>query len=150
MIGGTIASQFASPDSVAEWIALARMLERRARLLADDRALASGAWNDAGFAVECAIKAVIMYRERLNRWPEKAEHPEYYDHNLKRLAALAGIAITPSHPIAAAFKVVFDWNRSQTYSYKAMPRAVARGMVEAAFGEEGVVPWLCLNCLPKP
>jgi HEPN domain-containing protein len=40
-----------------------------ARAIMDDRRHCHEAWFNAGTAVEFALKALIMRRERLNSWP---------------------------------------------------------------------------------
>ena len=97
----------------------------------------------AGYAVEFELKALIIKRERLNSWPSNASRPELYTHNLRTLYLAAGL--TSSDVPAAkrgAFKTVLDWDRLHEYKDQKMPRKVARSMVDAAFGENGVVDWL--------
>ena len=83
------------PQSPAEWTALARQHEESARLLAENRAVAGQAYFHVGIAAECALKAYIMWRERLNSWPDKALRPELYTHDLRKLVRIAGIPVTP-------------------------------------------------------
>jgi hypothetical protein len=130
------------PQSHSEWMALVRQHEKTARLLAEDREVAAQAYSHVGFAAECALKAYIMWRERLNNWPDRDSRPELYTHDLGKLVALAGIELTTTDPIGASWKTVLDWNRGQGYDPSPMPRKVARAMIEAAFGEKGVVTWI--------
>jgi hypothetical protein len=37
---------------------------------------------------------------------------------------------------------VLQWDRGQGYDPSPMPRKVARSMIEAAFGDNGVVTWI--------
>jgi hypothetical protein len=130
------------PQSPAEWMALAQQHEKSARLLANDRLAAGQAYFHVGFAAECALKAYIMWKERLNTWPDNALRPELYTHDLRKLVRIAGIPLTTKDRVGPSWKVVLDWNRNQAYDPNPMPRRVARSMIEAAFGQEGVVTWI--------
>jgi hypothetical protein len=130
------------PQSPSEWLSLARQHEKAARLLAKDRAIAAQAYSHVGFATECALKAYIMWSERLNSWPEKGSRPELYTHHLRKLVDLAGIELRTTDPVGPSWATVLQWDRGQDYSPKPMPRKVAGSMIEAAFGENGVVTWI--------
>lgn len=132
----------AQPNSVEDWLALAAREEAAAHQLVNDKNLAAMAWTHAGSAVECALKAAIMAHTGMNRWPERTERPDLYDHDLQKLASLAGITISPRDQVAASWVVVLRWRRGQTYNPKRMPRRVARDMLGAAFGSTGIVPWI--------
>lgn len=93
--------------------------------------------------VEFALKAVICNRERFNAWPSKAMRPDLHTHDLKALFRAAGVDPRAApRDVQPAIRQVLDWNRNHDYSAAPMPRKVARGMVEAAFGPNGVVGWL--------
>lgn len=95
----------------------------------------------SGFAVEFALKAVIMKRERFNQWPEDRE--DLRTHDIRKLLSLAGInPRSLPHPLQVNFKVVLDWDRGHDYTLGSMERRYARSMLEATFGEHGVIPWL--------
>jgi hypothetical protein len=130
------------PQSPSEWLSLGRQHETTARLLAENREVAAQAYFHVGFAAECALKAYIMWSERLNIWPDRDSRPELYTHDLRKLVALARIELRTTDPIGPSWKTVLDWDRSQGYDPKPMPRKVAGAMVEAAFGEKGVVTWI--------
>ena len=102
------------------------------------------AWLNAGFAVECALKAAIMRHQRLNGWPARASRPDLYQHDLANLAREAGIDISrlTHDPVFPAWCVVRQWQRGDSYNPKPMPVRVARDMVESACGAEGVIQWL--------
>lgn len=53
----------ADPNSPSEWLALAAQHEASARVLAENKIAAGQALFHAGLAVECALKAYIMYSE---------------------------------------------------------------------------------------
>jgi hypothetical protein len=131
-----------NPQSPAEWLYLAAQHEVAARKLAEDRVAAAQAYSHVGFAVEAALKAYIMWNERLNGWPDKEIRSDLYTHDLRKLLAAAQIAFTVRDPVGPSWAVVLQWDRGQAYDPARMPRRVARSMVEAAFGEKGVVTWI--------
>ncbi|MCU6454369.1 hypothetical protein LPN01_09780 [Sphingomonas sp. A2-49] len=139
---------FPQANSAAEWLVLAASCEAAARLCEKDPAAAARAWNECGFAVECAVKAVIMRKEGLNAWPSRSQRPDLWHHDLRGLFAIAGIAISETDPVAPAVMTMWDWNRSHSYSFTPIPRAVIKGYIAAAFGDMGVVPWLKATYLP--
>lgn len=132
----------ADPDDVDGWLRLVSSHESAARMLADDRNVAMQGWWHAGLAIECALKAYIMRRERLNGWPSREARPELFTHDLRALRTIAGIKLSHKDLTAAAWHVALQWDRNQGYDPKPMPRRVARSMVSAAFDENGVVTWI--------
>ncbi len=130
------------PQSATEWLSLARQHEVSARVLAENRVAAGQAYAHVGFATECALKAYIMWKERLNAWPDKQSRADLYTHNLRDLVRIAGIALNTRDPVGPSWAVVLNWERWQAYDSKPMPRRVARSMVEAGFGEKRVVTWI--------
>jgi len=83
-----------------------------------------------------------MGKERLNTWPERGSREELYTHDLRKLIQIAGIELKTRDPIGPNWHVVLEWDRAQAYDPLPMPRRVARSMVDAAFGEKGVVTWI--------
>jgi HEPN domain-containing protein len=132
----------AEPSSIDEWLRLAEQHEEMARLAAESRLSAAQALFHVGSATECALKALIMQRERLNNWPARDMRPELWTHSLWRLIRIAGVELDPNDEGAASWHVVLNWDRNQAYDPKPMPRKVARQWVAAAFDEEGVVTWI--------
>jgi len=130
------------PQSPSGWLSLARQHEVSARLLAENRDAAAQAYGHVGFAAECALKAYIMWKERLNTWPDKDSRKELYTHDLRKLVQIAGIELNTRDPIGPSWAVVLQWDRGQAYDPDRMPRKVARSMIEAAFGQKGVVTWI--------
>ena len=123
-------------------MSLVRQHEAAARRLAEDRDTAAQAYFHVGSAAEFALKAYIMWKERLNSWPDRDARRELYTHDLTTLVEIAEIELTTTDPTGASWKTVLDWDRSQGYDPNPMPRKVARSMIEAAFGEKGVVTWI--------
>ena len=130
------------PQSPDEWMVLARCKEAVARAMVEDRRNCAEAFTAAGFAVEYALKALIMRTERLNGWPSRELRPDLHQHAVRSLAQAAGVDLTVGNRIAASWLTVLQWQRSQDYDPKPMKRVQARAMVEAAFGPDGVVTWI--------
>jgi hypothetical protein len=106
---------------------------------------ADGAWLNAGFAVECCLKAAIMKKEGLNRWPDKDEAPDLWTHDLTGLFKRLGInplKFDHKNKVAPALKTVLDWRREHGYSVGKLPIKHAGGLCRAAFGSNGVVEWI--------
>jgi hypothetical protein len=109
----------------------------------ENRLACREAWMAAGFAVEFALKALIIKRERLNAWPSKDSRPEMYTHDLRSLFSLAQVDLADAPAtLRGALRTVLDWNRGHEYTSGQMSRANARSMKKAVFDEEGVLAWL--------
>lgn len=114
-----------------------------ASAMVENREHCQEAWHASGMAVEFALKALIMRRERLNCWPGADTHPHLHIHNLRKLFVLAGIDVKlVDKSMRAKLRVVLDWERHHEYPTPQMARKLAREMVNCTFGEEGVVEWL--------
>jgi hypothetical protein len=136
----------ANPNSPNEWFTLAEQHEIAARLLAEDKIAAGQALFHAGMAIECALKAYIMHRERLNGWPSREARPELYVHDLRKLREIAGIPLDALTPQAPHWHLLLQWDRGQAYDPEPMPLKVARSWVDAAFGQGGLVTWIRQLC----
>lgn len=130
------------PQSPSEWLSLVRQHEAAARALAQTRLAAAQAYFHVGLATECALKAYIMWSERLNSWPDIGSRRELYTHDLRKLVEIAGIELRTTDPTGPSWAVVLQWDRGQGYDPSPMPRKVAGSMIEAAFGDDGVVTWI--------
>lgn len=129
-----------APKSPDEWMDLCRDQLRAAETLLKDKQ-PKVAWNMCGFAVEYALKAAIMSRERLNRWPDKATDEEIWTHDLRRLLKRLGHppeTFDPRDPVAPSLKLVLEWRRNQSYTAAKFELKVCRDMFEAT---SGVVKW---------
>ena len=143
LLGGQVDAVSDQARTIDHWIALIQRNQSAARILLKQNVTAE-AWYHAGFAVECAMKAAIMRHRRYNAFPDRETNPELYVHNLHALAVEAGLDIKAlvRDPIATNLQVVLMWGRSASYDPKPMPVTVARDMVEAACGADGVIAWL--------
>lgn len=126
--------------------ALYRMVESKravAYAVVENKVACRDAWMAAGYAVEFALKAYIIKRERLNGWPSREARPELYTHDLRSLFAAAEIDLKLApKPLRGSLRTVMDWNRAHEYASGQMARANARSMVRAALDPNGVVAWL--------
>ena len=131
------------PSTIEGWCTLATRGCATARTLIGAKH-STDAWAQAGFAVECALKASIMAHQRFNRWPSKDLRPDLYTHDLRHLAREAGLDFRSliRDPIAPHFQTALLWRRTEGYNPNAMPMRVAEDMVKSACGPSGVVQWL--------
>jgi hypothetical protein len=135
------------PDSVDEWLAKVAEHEATAKLLvrkgSPDAARAL-VMHHAGSAIEYALKAAIMKREGLNRWPDQNAPGGYWTHDLTKLRRKAGLTLAPTDPVSPSWQTLVVWTRTADYTYSPNPTplSVARSYVEAAFGQNGVVTWI--------
>ena len=131
------------PLSAASFNTMAESKRVVALAVVEDRFACHEAWMAAGYAVEFALKALIIRRSRLNGWPTKDSRPDLYTHNLRDLFIAAGVDFkTVPKAQRGAVRTVLDWDRAHEYRNGRMSRANARSMVKAAFDDDGVVAWL--------
>lgn len=130
-----------------DWLAACRKHRSDAGVL-----LAHGSttnvWFLTGLAVEACVKAVIMQKEGWNSWPSKDAAPDLYTHDLLELFQRIGVdpgGFDTLSPIAPALKTVLEWRREHGYAKGTVPKRVAEGLHDAAFGGNGVVEWLAKN-----
>jgi hypothetical protein len=127
-------------DGMAKIIASKRAV---AAAFKEDRDYCREAWIASGFAVEIALKRLILLRAGYNAWPSRDLRPDLHVHNLRDLLGAANLSLADvPKEVRPSLRLVFDWIRGHDYTVQRMPRRVARDMFEAAFGERGVVPWL--------
>jgi hypothetical protein len=139
-----VALQPTPVNSSDQWLTLYRRYREDALALQKMRR-PDGAWLNAGFAVECCLKAAIMRKERLNRWPDPDTAPELWTHDLRGLFRRLGIdpvGMDHRNPVAPSLKMVLDWRRDHGYSVTGVPVKFANNLCDAAFGANGVIEWL--------
>ena len=106
----------------------------------------SGAYYLAGYAVECAIKAVLSKDLASHRIPLKKAVEDVHTHKLDQLMKQAGLdaAISSNPTVGPSWLVVSDWSEQARYQLhdavaaNDMVRAVAAPMI-------GVLPWVILH-----
>src|SRR4029077_2733610 len=118
------------------------------RRLAEAKLLASehhpsGAYYLAGYAVECALKAIIAAQFRANELPEKGLVNSIYTHNLSELLRLTGLQaeLQAENELATNWDIVKRW--SENARYATCDDAVASAMLDAIGDDErGLFQWL--------
>ena len=125
-------------------LAITRLTEAKSLLAAGHP---SGAYYLAGYAVECALKAVIAKRTRQHDFPDKQDVLDSYIHDLRRLAKPARLAellqkqIETNIPFRQNWRTVSSW--SEASRYETYDQAMAGDMIAAVEDfTEGVLPWI--------
>lgn len=124
---------------------LAETRLREARILLDAAEWA-GAYYLCGYAVECALKAVIAAQVSAGDFPDKRLATAAHTHDLPTLRGLAGLdenlaagKLNPSQ--SANWQVAKDWRETARYELKL--EKDARALYEAASDPtDGVLTWL--------
>lgn len=137
--------QNTDPTCVEDWL---KLIEGCRIVVSDSRENSTAStmvWSNAGFAVECILKAAIHAKERFNRWPD--DRRDLRTHDLNKLAKILGLVIEPSHQIAPAWAVVTQWRRRDMYNPAEISPKVLNSLLDAVFSEKGVVEWIRQNYL---
>lgn len=129
-------------SSIEEWIALAKSARTSAYALLKHPSTHNQAWSQAGFSIECLLKASIMAKERFNTWPSRGARGDLYTHDLEKLADILGMKVLPADPVAPSWSVVLQWRREHSYVSKVRPAAITNGLIDAAFSDNGVFQWI--------
>jgi hypothetical protein len=124
---------------------LAELRLSEARLLLAN-GLPSGAYYLAGYAIECALKAIIAADFRANVIPDPKYVRDIYTHDLSALFRLAEL----EQELEAAKKtnpaLYQRWTTVQTWSekarYEVWTEASASAILDAIDGDEGLLEWL--------
>ncbi|MFX4223573.1 MAG: hypothetical protein ACMVO3_22875 [Thalassobaculum sp.] len=135
-------------DSPEQWFEMSRQHCKAAEALFDQRLIAP-AYTLAGTAIECALKGLIMRRERMNRWPARQDRRELYTHRLPELLKLAGLDArmveqsVPPTEIGVAWAIAKDWSYNSRYATGLKPRD-ARDILWAIqrAGDRGLLRWI--------
>jgi HEPN domain-containing protein len=108
--------------------------------------LASGACYLAGYAVECALKAVIAAGFRANEIPDKSRVNNIYTHNLKDLLNLAGLKSPLENDMNEVSELRESWATISKWSeharYEIWTSDAATTMLEAVGADKGLLQWL--------
>jgi hypothetical protein len=127
---------------------LARHRLDEAKVLAQAE-LPSGAYYLAGYAIECALKAIIAARFREDEIPDKALINSIYTHDLTALLRLAGLeseledAIEADPELGRRWAIVKKWSEQARYSISSKEDALAMiDAIEGGTGAEGLLIWL--------
>lgn len=108
--------------------------------------LASGAYYLAGYAVECALKAVIAAGFRANEIPDKSPVNNIYTYNLKDLLNLAGLKSSLENDMNEVSELRESWATISKWSeharYQIWTSGAATTMLEAVGADKGLLQWL--------
>jgi HEPN domain-containing protein len=104
----------------ATFVRLAELRLTEAKLLLAN-GLPSGAYYLAGYAIECALKAIIAAGFRANEIPDRSRVNSIYTHNLKDLLNLAGLKspldddMNESPGLRESWATVSKWSEHARY-----------------------------------
>ena len=127
---------------------LAELRLAEAKLLAKEGQF-SGAYYIAGYAVECALKALIAAQFRQHEIPDKSLVDKIYTHNLAALLGLSGLgesfdAARHADPeLDRRWSIAKNWSEQARYSV--WTRSETLAMIDAIDGNgetEGLFQWL--------
>jgi hypothetical protein len=106
------------------------------------------AYDQLGYAVECAIKALIMRRKRLNRWPDRDNAPQLYVHGLNALMKQTGIfqifcqMRRRNERFRHYWLVVKDWVPSRYATQQPSGRVIEDMRRAITDPNDGIIAWL--------
>ncbi len=129
--------------SKAEFEALAEVRIREARALLAAGEL-DGARYLAGYAVECALKAIITKEIIAQSLPSKKSVADVHTHDLQTLLGLSGAKddVASSREVLVSWEVVRTWNEQLRY-LRGANAADTKALLDAIDGpRNGVLPWL--------
>ena len=125
-------------------LARARLREAAALLNASEW---SGAYDLAGYAVECGLKACIARLMNLHDFPDKDRAVQSYSHNIENLVRAAELVISRDAGAAADptlrqnWQTVRDWTEQSRYQQWIEPEA-RKLFLAISDPNHGVFPWI--------
>jgi HEPN domain len=106
----------------------------------------SGAYYLAGYAIECALKAVIAADFRANEIPDLRYVRDIYTHDLSALLRLAELEQKLEAEKKTNRGLYQRWETVKTWSerarYDVWTEASASAILDAIDGDEGLLRWL--------
>ena len=132
--------------TASHWLEKA-LQERRAAQKMAEAELWAQAFYHGGFAIECALKFLIMRRHGWNAWPERTQRRDVFTHDLIFLAHEADVAdqladqLESRSEIGLAWLIAKDWKNELRYDPLPFPEVRARDMV-TALDDRGLLSWL--------
>lgn len=124
---------------------LAELRLAEARLLLAS-GLPSGAYYLAGYAIECALKAVIAAKFHANEIPDRRLVERVHVHDLSKLLSLTGLEDELEAEMNANPDLHGRWTTIQKWSerarYDIWTQESASAIMEAVGGDEGLLRWL--------
>lgn len=105
----------------------------------------TSAYQLAGFAAECALKAIVVRQFKAEKLPNLFLVEKAYTHDLEQLMELAGLEDSLSKRksdkgFARRWAIVKNWNEEGRYTI--ISAEEARDYVEALSGDDGVMAWI--------
>jgi HEPN domain-containing protein len=106
----------------------------------------SGAYYLAGYAIECALKAIIAAQFRANEIPDRRLVERVYVHDLSKLLSLAGLEdeleaeMNANTDLRAKWTTILKW--SERARYEIWTQESSSAILEAVGGDEGLLRWL--------
>jgi HEPN domain-containing protein len=107
----------------------------------------SGAYYLSGYAIECALKAIIAKRFKANTFPDQKTTRDVFVHDLQQLVSLAGLKLLQQQAFQADqalennWLVVKDW--TEVSRYETWTRVEAKSIVSAISDtQHGVLKWV--------
>lgn len=104
----------------------------------------SGAYYLAGYAIECALKAIIAAQFQANEIPDKALVTSIYTHNLSDLLRLSGLQteLQEAGPeLVRSWDIVKKW--SEGARYVTCDATAATALLDAiGLDDKGLFKWL--------
>ena len=124
-----------------------RLKEARALL---NLGLCDGAYDLAGYAVECAIKACIAKGTLRHEFPDKKKVESSHSHNLRELMRVAGLEdarleqARKDPDFGTNWDVVQSWSEQSRYRSHS-PQAAQALLVAVGDRRHGVISWIILH-----
>ncbi|MBR1131714.1 HEPN domain-containing protein [Bradyrhizobium iriomotense] len=129
----------------ATFLELAQKRLDEARLLLVN-GFPSGAYYLSGYAIECALKAIIAAQFRANEIPDRRLVERVYVHDLSKLLSLSGledeleVEMEGAPGLREAWSTITKW--SERARYEIWTQEAASAMLEAVGGDQGLLRWL--------
>jgi hypothetical protein len=124
---------------------LAKLRLREAKLLLRANA-PDGAYDLAGYAVECALKACISKQTLRHDFPDLKLARDSYTHNAKALVLVAGLKspfeeVMRQSEFASRWEIVIQWSEESRYSSHSQREAL--DLIDAIENRRhGILQWL--------
>jgi HEPN domain-containing protein len=124
---------------------LAELRLAEAKLLLENE-LPSGAYYLAGYAIECALKAIIAKDFRADEIPDLKYVRDIHTHDLSALLRLAELEEELDAAKKADPELFQSWTTIKTWSetarYKVWTEADASAILAGIGGDKGLLQWL--------
>lgn len=129
-----------------DFIALSELRQKEAETLLSS-ALYHGSYYLAGYSVECAVKACICKQTQAYDFPDKKLADQAWQHDLKSLIAVAGLATefqdarNADKRLEVNWAIVRTWTAEKRYELN-VSRSLAEDFHAACARKSGILPWV--------